>query len=137
MRKSGSAILRYKIPNRKRKLITYEFLLLLKKEHDITFYIDEDKNPTYLEWYSWFVDTKSFEKIFENVTKEFNVYTSIYKYAASMNEFERFKFFEEIMMMMVDYSIIDYGEINNEIPKKKISRIRAYSGYTVIEYSFS
>lgn len=135
VRKGKEIRLKYKIPNRKKQLITYEFLKYLKLEHDKEFIIDEDNEESYYGWYSWFIGTKKFDEILEKSSKKFNIYNAIYMYAKSLSLDEYYDFLESIVYMMVQMNIIEEGSKDCDMfSGSRILVKKTYKGYTVSTY---
>ena len=136
MNRNGKEIrIKCKIPNRKKKLITYEFLKYLKLEHDKEFIMDEDNEESYYGWYSWFIGTKKFDEILEKSSKKFNIYNAIYMYTKSLSLEEYYDFLESMVYLMVQMNIIEEGNKDSDVfSGDKVLVKKMYKGYTVFAY---
>lgn len=110
-------LLDYKIPNRKKWLLTDSFLQTFKNELDTIFKINLEDNPNYWNTYNYFEGTGGFYKALEITSKKFNVTKAIYEYASKMPWYHSDLFDAELTVMMYKRNIIEEGNVE-EIDKK-------------------
>ena len=106
----------YKIPNRKKKLITNEFLRTLREEIDIN--IDESvvNIKTYWGLYLHVELTNEFKEALRETCKKHNVESSIYKYYLKLSDSELEYFEDSLVILMIDNGIIEEGNVYDGIP---------------------
>lgn len=138
------------LPNRKKKLLTKEFLTDFKNElierdkeynknKGNTEYIDYT-NETYLSFYGQIEGTFLFYNALENVCKKHNLTKAIYEYAKNMPWYDSDCFEYDLVLEMVKKGVIDYDNDNlrepdyNEELTAKYKIVKKCKGYNVVEY---
>lgn len=138
------------LPNRKRKLLTVEFLEDFKNEI-ILIYRESKKNEilnsginynekTYLGFYGYIQGSYLFYKALEIACKKHNITKAIYEYAVNMPWYDSDCFEDHMLLEMVHKGVIKYDsdsdeleDYNDELPLKyKI--VTEYKGYNVVKY---
>lgn len=130
----------YKIPNRKKKLLTKEFLLCLKEEIDLRTISNLEVTTTYWGFYLHIAGSDEFIKALQVTCEKFNVKKGIFDYAINLLEEEFELFIEELVLLMVDKGVILEGNIYDGIPDYNndsdlfinYEEIKEYKGYNVI-----
>lgn len=131
----------YKIPNRKKKLLTTEFLFSLKNEIDLRTNNKCDKIRTYWGFYLHISGRKEFIDSLKVTCKKHNILKAIYVYAINLSEEQLELFIEELVILMVDRGVIVEGNIYDGIPNYdnedeeyfvNCEEVKEYKGYNVI-----
>lgn len=101
----------YKLPNRKKKLLTDEFLMTLKTELDEIFINPEKQcESTYLNSYIWLASTAGFQEALKIASEKHNVIHAIYEYDNKLPWHFSDAFQDDILLLMIERKIIDMGE---------------------------
>lgn len=139
----------FKLPNRKKKLLTKEFLsdfrdeiIRRSEESDKKKGIDIDySKESYISFYSQIESTYLFYNALEEVCKKHNLTKAIYEYAKNMPWFDSDCFDDDLVLEMVDKGIIEYDNdytenyFNEEEElKSEYKLIQKYTGYNVVKY---
>lgn len=102
----------YKIPKRKKWLLTDKFLTTFKKELDNTFKVYEgEKNPTYWNTYNWLEGSSGFYEALKNASEKHNVKKAIYEYARKMHYYDSDSFDAELTTLMYEKGVIEEGNL--------------------------
>ena len=139
------------LPNRKRKLLTKEFLQTFKEE---IIRIDSEynkknnrssidyKNETYYSFYGRITGTYLFYEALENACKKHNLTKAIYEYASKLPWYDSDCFDDDLVLEMVNKGVIeednncskwdDYNEKEHEKAKYKL--VKSFKGYNVVNY---
>lgn len=138
------------LPNRKRKLLTVEFLedfkneiLIIDRESKKDEGLSNEANydeKTYLNFYGHIDGSYLFYKALEVACKKHNITKAIYEYAVDMPWYDSDCFEDHILLEMVHKGVIKYDndtdesdDYEDELPLKyKI--VTEYKGYNVVEY---
>lgn len=106
----------YKVPNRKKWLLTDNFLIDLKIELDKVFQ-DRIRNitPTYWNFYAWIDSTGGFCDALKVVSEKHNVEKAIYRYTLKLPRWDSDAFYSELIEMMKRKGIIEEG-VSEEYP---------------------
>ena len=150
----------YKLPNRKLKLITKEFLQTFKTELDYIFggessliHIPSDKR-TYWNYYKNLDYTSGFYKALKTTCQKYNLEKAVYKYFQSRPWYISDYFDSELTELMYKLGIIEEGSVDelddmnnpqyvqwlkdandkNKIQWYKI--INKHEGYNVVKYDY-
>lgn len=118
----------YKLPNRKIKLITKEFLQDLKKEIDkldaesrkkwkSPYTIDYSKE-SYMGFYGDIWSTNLFYDALKNVCKKHNLVKAIYEYANNMTWYYSDVFNDYLFILMIQEDIIPYETEEDKLEYK-------------------
>lgn len=114
---------KYRLPNKKKWLLTDAFLTTFKEELDKIFEFKiEDKNPTYWNHYCWLDGTCGFYEALKITSEKHNVKKAIYEYACRLPWYHSDIFNGELTRMMCKRGIIEEGsvdEINDDYPTKE------------------
>ena len=138
------------LPNRKKKLLTKEFLTDFRneiierhKETDKnkgnTEYIDYSKE-TYWSLYEQIEGTFLFYDALESVCKKHNITKAIYEYAKNMPWFDSDCFDHDLVLEMVAKGVIQYDNEQLTEPdyyndlKAKCKLVKKFKGYNVVKY---
>ena len=138
------------LPNRKKKLLTKEFLTDFRneiierhKETDKnkgnTEYIDYSKE-TYWSLYEQIEGTFLFYDALESVCKKHNITKAIYEYAKNMPWFDSDCFDHVLVLEMVAKGVIQYDNEQLTEPdyyndlKAKCKLVKKFKGYNVVKY---
>lgn len=141
------------LPNRKKKLLTKEFLMDFKNE---IIRLDKISNQnrglgvfepfdyekeTYLTFYSQIESTVLFYNALENTCKKHNLIKAIYEYAKNMEWYDSDYFDDDLVLEMVYKDVIEYGSNNYEEDdfiydsySSNCKLIKKCKGYNVIKY---
>lgn len=145
-----------KLPNRKKAILTNEFLITFKRELINIFAkndIRQDREPldyengTYWSFYQAVESTCGFYEALENACKKHNITKAIYEYSKNMNWYESDTFDSNLTELMVKRGIIKEGKIedycsNDElcgVEESEVQRfklIKSYNGYNVVTYDW-
>jgi hypothetical protein len=140
----------YKIPNRKKKLLTKEFLKTFKDELDKVFHdgneINLDKR-NYINTYQHMEDTIGFEEALKTTCEEYNLVKAIYEYGNNLlydSDFDN-----EIMNVMIKKGVIKEGSLSDlyDYTEDKIRWTREgdiqwykstiqHKGYNIVKYNY-
>lgn len=137
-----------KLPNRKKKLLTNEFLTTFKDELIKVFskeYEDLTKE-TYWSFYSYLGESCGFDEALKIACKKHNLTKAIYEYGRRMQWYEYDAFSDDLTRLMVEKGIIEEGKID-DIDCEKIHKndigitknfkiLREFKGYNVVEYDW-
>jgi len=148
--KTGWGISKYfGLPNRKRKLLTKEFLQDFKNEL-INIEMEYNnkynrpnldyENETYMGFYGQITETGLFYESLKRACEKHNIVKAIYKYANNMSWYDVVD--DEILLEMVEQDIIKYERTEDfeplydidEYEKAKYKLVEHFKGYNVIEY---
>lgn len=138
------------LPNRKKKLLTLEFLEDFKKElisrakennknRDLN--VDYD-NETYMSFYGQIEGTYLFYNALETVSKKHNLSKAIYEYAKNMAWYDSDYFDDDLVLEMVAKGVIEYDSDNyssdtyEQELKAKYKLVEIFKGYNVVEYGY-
>ncbi len=137
-----------KLPNRKKAILTNEFLTTFKDELINVFSKNGDDRDlakeTYWSFYSYVEESYGFDEALKNACKKHNLMKAIYEYNKNMKWYESDIFAGDITLLMVERGIIKEGEIpdsnfeleeiKNDISEYKIVEYK--KGYNVVEYDW-
>lgn len=136
---------KYRIPNRKKGLVTESFLIDLKLELDRMFHSEGlNTPPNYYNFYSYFPSTVGFQETLKIVSKKHNIQRAIYDYACNLPWDKSDNFENELLEMMLERKIIEKGDpektfheefeaIENQGAITTHTVIRRHKGYNAIE----
>ena len=116
----------YRLPNKKKWLLTDEFLTTFKEELDIVFKIKPEENPTYWNTYMWLDSTSGFYAALKKTSEKYNVKKAIYEYACKLPWYDSDFFDSELTEMMYKRGIIEEGspdEINNDYTEEHLKKM--------------
>mgnify|MGYP000857330677 CR=1 FL=1 len=100
----------YKIPNRKKWLLTDEFLITFRDELNRIFKTYEDNYvPTYWNLYANLTGTGGFYDALKIAARKHNVTNAIYKYACKLPWYNLDVFDDELLLLMCQRGIIEEG----------------------------
>lgn len=114
----------YRLPNKKKWLLTDEFLITFKEELDKIF--KPDDNATYWNHYSWLDSTSGFYDALKITSEKYNVKKAIYEYACKLPWYDSDFFDSELTEMMYKKGIIEEGkpdEINNDYTADQLKKM--------------
>ena len=101
----------YKIPNRKKWLLTNEFLITFKDELDRIFEVKEKGCiATYWNLYTHLGSTCGFYDALKIVCAKHNITKAIYEYACKLPYYHSDWFDDELLVLMYQKSIIEEGD---------------------------
>ncbi|MDF2879603.1 MAG: hypothetical protein K0R54_160 [Clostridiaceae bacterium] len=105
----------YKLPKRKKNLLTKEFLQTFKQELDAVFnkkndYEELDKR-NYWNTYQYMEGTCGFYKALKIACAKHNLTKAIYDYACKMPYYDSDLFDDDIVLLMVEFGVIEEGTI--------------------------
>jgi hypothetical protein len=101
----------YKIPNRKKWLLTNEFLTTFRDELDIIFKTNKNGyTPTYWNLYAHITGTGGFYNALKMASEKHNVVNAIYRYACKLPWCHSGTFDDEILVLMYERGIIEEGD---------------------------
>lgn len=144
------------LPNRKKKLLTKEFLTDFRDEiirldrEGRKKYNEEERDYSkedYMTFYGRIESTMLFYKALKNACKKHNLTKAIYEYADNMAWYDSDYFDGDLMMEMVHKGVIKYDtgywdellknecKIYKEVFPNKYKLIEKYKGYNVVKYS--
>lgn len=140
----------FKLPNRKKKLLTKEFLLDFKNEiinmhketdrqRGCTDYLDYEQE-SYLSFYAQIESTVLFYNALEKACKKHNLTKAIYEYAKNMPWFDSDCFDDDLVLQMVDKGIIRYDNDQLTEPdyykdlQSTYKLVKKCKGYNVVTY---
>lgn len=103
--------LHYKIPNRKKWLLTDDFLRTFKQELDTIFNIIEEDKATYWNRYNYLESTGGFYEALKTATKKHNIKKAIYDYACKLPWYDSDVFDDDILILMHQKGIIEEGDL--------------------------
>ncbi|MGN5650964.1 hypothetical protein [Bacillus sp. Brlt_9] len=102
----------YKIPNKKKWLLTDAFLQTFKEELDKVFEVNEkETSPTYWNTYNHLESTSGFYKALKIASEKHNIKKAIYEYAARLPCYDSDVFDGELTILMYERNIISEGNI--------------------------
>ena len=104
-----------KLPNRKKKLLTNEFLTTFKDELIKVFskeYEDLTKE-TYWSFYAYIEECCGFDEALKIACEKHNLTKAIYEYGRRMQWYEYDVFSGDLTKLMVEKGIIEEGEIDD------------------------
>ena len=137
---------KYRLPNKKKWLLTKEFLTTFKEELDKVFGIKGEENPTYWNTYAGLDGTSGFYTALEVASEKHNVKKAIYEYASKMPWYLADQFDSELTIMMYQKGVIEEGSVEEtdtsfseeELYKKEkngeirwIEEVEYFNGYYV------
>lgn len=139
-------IYKYKIPNKKKWLLTDEFLTTFRDELDRIFKIKE-KNyiATYWNLYTHLGSTCGFYDALKIACAKHNITKAIYEYACKLPYYYSDWFDDEILVLMYQKGIIDEGDDSYDNEEDYLKRLEEngeiewyeerikYKDYTVIK----
>lgn len=133
----------YKIPNRKKWLLTNEFLTTFRYELNRIFKADENNyTPTYWNLYTHLTGTGGFYDALKIACEKHNIIKAIYKYACRLPWYNSDTFDDKLLVLMYEKGIIEEGddiwigydlkdmEVKGEI--EWYEEYEKYNDYTVI-----
>lgn len=145
-----SDLSRYKkLSNRKKAILTNEFLTTFKNELINIFSKNGDdrdfSKETYWSFYSWVEESCGFDEALKNACKKHNLTKAIYEYNKNMEWYESDIFTRNITLLMVERGIIEKGEVSDnssfeleeikdDILEYKI--VERKKGYNVVKYDW-
>lgn len=138
------------LPNRKKKLLTVEFLEDFKnqiilidkkrnKDRDLNYEVDYDKK-SYLGFYGYISGSYLFYQALEIACKKHNLTKAIYEYALNMPWYDSDYFEDHLLLEMVHKGVIKYDDNNDKLEcydedmSLKYKVVTEYKGYNVVEY---
>ncbi|AUN01515.1 TPA: hypothetical protein ACXDAY_002204 [Clostridium botulinum] len=141
----------FKLPNRKRKLLTKEFLQTFKEEiikRDIEYNKKHNRsqlnyeNETYYSFYGQIEGTGLFYEALKNACERHNLVKAIYKYTLKMPWYDSDCFEEDLVLEMVKKGVIEKGKKEDSAldfceagyMKAKYKLIQHHKGYNEIKY---
>lgn len=137
------------LPNRKKKLLTKEFLTdfkneLIRLDKENTGKNRNYEKETYMTFYGQIESSYLFYKTLKNVCKKYNLTKAIYEYAKNMAWYDSDYFDDNLVLEMVKQGIIEYDNDNyndylktkEDYFKLKYKLIKKCKGYNVIEYGY-
>ena len=104
-----------KLPNRKKKLLTNDFLTTFKDELIKVFskeYEDLTKE-TYWSFYAYIEECCGFDEALKIACKKHNLTKAIYEYGGRMQWYEYDVFASDLTRLMIEKGIIEEGEIDD------------------------
>lgn len=137
------------LPNRKRKLLTKEFLEDFRDEIiriDTEFNKKHDRpqldynNETYIGFYGQIESTGLFYEALKKACEKHNLVKAIYEYANKLPWYDSDSFDSDLTLEMVKKGVIeyespeDYSYNPEEYEKAKYKLVRNYKGYNVVRY---
>ncbi len=105
----------YKLPKRKRNLITKEFLQTFKQELDNIFNKDEYvpiEKRNYWNTYQLLESTGGFYEALKSACIKHNLTKAIYKYSSKMPWYDSDIFDDELLLLMVERGVIEEGSVD-------------------------
>lgn len=106
----------YKLPKRKKNLMTKEFLQTFKQELDNVFNKENDYQPlenrNYWNTYQYMESTCGFYDALKSACMKHNLTKAIYEYACKMPYYDSDLFDSELTLLMVERGIIEEGNID-------------------------
>lgn len=107
------SIFYYKMPKRKRNLLTDAFLRTFKEELDKVFDNEAKDYPlTYYNCYTWLCSTGGFYQALEEASKKHKLQNAIYKYACHMPWYRSDIFDDYLMLLMIERNIMEEGSVD-------------------------
>ena len=107
-------IFNYKMPNRKKNLLTGPFLTTFKEELDNLFETSNKKQPaTYSNFYGWLCATAGFYEALQKASEKHNLTNAIYHYAHRLPWYDSDMFDEELLQIMIQKNIIELGNLED------------------------
>lgn len=149
--KTGWGISNYfGLPNRKKKLLTKEFLQTFKDEL-IKVFSEHDKkdnrnidyeNETYMGFYGQIESTGGFYEALKLACEKHNLTKAIYNYAKELPWYDSDRFDSSLTSEMVNKGVIKYDRPEDyeplydvdEYEKAKYKLVQHFKGYDVVEY---
>ncbi|HGD0580608.1 TPA: hypothetical protein ACH354_002271 [Clostridium perfringens] len=143
------------LPNRKKKLLTKEFLTDFRDEiirldrEGRKKYNEEERDYSkedYMTFYGQIESTMLFYEALKNACKKHNLTKAIYEYAQNMEWYDSDYFDDDLVLEMVHKGVIEYDtgywkksmdnecEACREIFPNKYKLVRKYKGYNVVRY---
>ena len=131
----------YKIPNRKKKLLSKAFLNTFKLELDKKCKLGIDEVETYFGHYLHIEGTKGYYAALLKACKEYNIKKAIFDYVMELSKDKADKFNDKLIMLMVSKGIIKEGNVFDGIPDYKVcnsndflhvENVEKHKGYNVI-----
>lgn len=106
----------YKLPKRKKNLMTKEFLQTFKQELDNVFNKEDDyqslEKRNYWNTYQYMEGTCGFYEALKLTCEKYDLTKAIYKYACKMPYYDSDWFDSEVTLLMVKLDVIKEGNIN-------------------------
>lgn len=141
------------LPNRKRKLLTKEFLIdfrdeLIKRDKEYNIqkgnYEETDySKETYISFYGQVEGSYLFYNALEEVCRKHNVTKAIYDYAQNMPWFDSDYFDDDLVLEMVSKGVIEYdnefsntNHIEDELMTAEYKLIKRCKGYNIVEHGY-
>ena len=100
----------YKMPNRKKWLLTDEFLKTFKSEMDVIFKLDD--GATMWNSYLHLTSTGGFYEALKTACEKHNITKAIYEYACKLPWYHSDIFDDELVEIMVERGIIPEGSLD-------------------------
>lgn len=139
-----------KLPNRKKAILTNEFLTTFKDELINVFSKNGDdrdlSKETYWSFYAYIEECCGFDEALKIACKKHNLTKAIYEYGRRMQWYEYDVFTSDLTRLMIEKGLIEEGEIDdidcekiykNDIGMTKNFKIlREFKGYNVVEYDW-
>lgn len=116
IKRGNDFIFDYKIPKRKKNLMTKEFLQTFKDEIDNVFSGEnypEVKQRNYWNFYFNLENTGGFYEALKLACKKYNLVKAIYMYACKMPWHDSDLFDDELVSLMIKHGIIEEGKIED------------------------
>lgn len=139
-------ISRYKkLSNRKKKLLTNDFLMTFKNELIEVFSKDYEDltNATYWSFYSWVEESCGFDEALRNACRKHNLTRAIYEYQRRMAWYESDRFAGDLTLFMVERGVIEEGENADPFESPKIGNdtlryklVERHKGYNVVKFDW-
>ncbi|MFA1509983.1 hypothetical protein ACDN41_12205 [Priestia aryabhattai] len=141
----------YRLPNKKKWLLTDDFLKTFKDELDAMFNTDAyDDKSTYWNTYSNFEGTCGFYDALKTASEKHNIKKAIYDYACKLPWYKSDIFDSRLIVMMCERGIIEKGNIDEvnypteeELNKWEkngeiewIDEVIQYNGYTITKRDY-
>lgn len=102
----------YRIPRRKKWLLTDKFLTTFKNELDRIFKVHElDESPNYWNFYNHLEGTGGFYEALRIASEKYNVKRAIYEYARNMPWYDSDTFDLELVVILCKRGVIDEGDL--------------------------
>lgn len=138
------------LPNRKKKLLTKEFLtdfrdeiIRLDRENKDSVEMNYEKED-YTTFYGQIEGTHLFYKALKNTCKKHNITKAIYEYAQNMEWYDGDCFDDDLVLEMVHKGVIEYNsgywkeledgeDDEEEDTSNRYKLIERYKGYNVVE----
>lgn len=136
-----------KLPNRKKAILTNDFLITFRDELIDVFTKNGDNRDltkeTYWSFYSYIEESYGVDKALEIACKKHNLTKAIYEYGRNMVWYEYDEFAKDLIKLMVDRGIIEEGEYDefnlnelNDDDGIKYKLVEYQKGYNVVRFNW-